>query len=65
MLMHRICRRQIYTVLTETELAHQFQFATVGALLQHPVLKTFVLWVKTKPEDFFVTTSKSTRIRKK
>jgi len=61
--MHRVCHRQIHAVLTETELARQY--ATVEALLAHPELKVFVSWVKTKPEDFFVSTRKSARVRKR
>jgi hypothetical protein len=61
--MHRVCHRQIHAVLTETELARQY--ATVDALLAHPEIKAFVSWVKTKPEDFFVSTSKSARVRKR
>jgi hypothetical protein len=61
--MHRVCHRQIHAVLTETELARQY--ATVEALLGHPELKVFVSWIKTKPEDFFVRTSKSARVRKR
>lgn len=61
--MHRICHRQIHAVLTESELARQY--ATVDALLEHPELKVFLAWVKTKPDDFFVATSKSARIRKR
>jgi hypothetical protein len=59
--LHRVCHRQIHALLTESELAGQY--ATVEALLQHPELQAFVAWVKTKPDDFFVRTSKSTRIR--
>lgn len=61
--MHRVCHRQIHAVLTETELARRY--ATVEALLEHPELKVFVSWIQTKPEDFFVRTSKSTRVRKR
>jgi hypothetical protein len=59
--LHRVCHRQVHALLTESELAGQY--ATVEALLQHPELQAFVAWVKTKPDDFFVRTSKSTRIR--
>lgn len=62
-LMHRVCHRQIHAVLTEAELARQY--ATVEALLEHPELKAFVSWVKARPDDFFVGTSKSARIRKR
>ncbi len=61
--MHRICHRQIHAVLTETELARQY--ATVEALMAHPELQVFVSWVRTKPDDFFVGTSKSARVRKR
>ena len=59
--LHRVCHRQVHALLTEGELA--VQYATVEALLQHPEQQAFVAWVKTKPEDFFVRTHKSTRIR--
>ena len=59
--LHRICHRQVHALLTETELARQY--ATVDALLAHPELQAFVAWVKTKPDDFFVSTRKSARVR--
>ena len=59
--LHRVCHRQVHALLTENELAGQY--ATVEALLQHPELQAFVASVKIKPEDFFVRTHKSTRIR--
>ena len=37
----------------------------VLALLRHPELSAFVAWVKTKPEEFFVSTRKSARVRKR
>ena len=61
--LHRICHRQVHALLTETELARQY--ATVDALLGHPELQVFVAWVKTKPVDFFVRTSKSARVRRR
>ena len=61
--LHRICHRQIHAVLTETELARQY--ATVDALLAHPGINTFVAWVRTKPDDFFVSTRKSARVKKR
>lgn len=48
--MHRACHRQIHAALTETELARHY--ATVAALRQHPVIATFVQWIKDKPLDF-------------
>lgn len=61
--LHRVCHRQIHALFTESELARQY--ATVAALLQHPELQAFVVWVKTKPDDFFVSTRKSARVRKR
>ena len=61
--LHRVCHRQVHALLTESELARQY--ATVDALLQHPELQAFVAWVKTKPDDFFVRTRKSVRVRKR
>ncbi|MEY4755941.1 MAG: hypothetical protein RJA34_839 [Pseudomonadota bacterium] len=59
--LHRICHRQIHALLTETELARQFN--SVEALLTHPEIALFVGWVKTKPEDFMERTRKSRRLR--
>ena len=61
--LHRICHRQIHALLTETELARQFN--SVEALLTHPDVALFVAWVKTKPDDFMERTRKSQRIRPK
>lgn len=61
--LHRVCHRQIHALLNETELARQY--ATVDALRSHPELQTFVAWVKTKPDDFFVLTRKSARLRRR
>lgn len=61
--MHRVCHRQVHALLTESELAGQY--ATVEAVLQHPEVQAFVAWVKTKPEEFFVRTHKSTRMQRR
>lgn len=61
--LHRICHRQIHALLTETELARQFN--SVDALLTHPDVALFVAWVKAKPDDFMERTRKSQRIRPK
>lgn len=59
--LHRICHRQIHALLTETELARQYN--TVEALLAHPDIATFVAWVKTKPDEFMERTRKSQRLK--
>jgi hypothetical protein len=61
--LHRVCHRQIHALLTETELARQY--ATVEALLAHPEMQAFVAWVKTKPDEFFVRTRKSSQLQKR
>lgn len=61
--LHRVCHRQIHAVLTENELARRY--ATLEDLLAHPDIKTFIAWVKTKPDDFFVSTRKSVRMKKR
>jgi len=61
--LHRVCHRQVHALITETELARQY--ATVEALRQHPELQTFVAWVKTKSDDFFVRTHKSMRAQRR
>ncbi|HEY8878320.1 MAG TPA: hypothetical protein VIN03_12195, partial [Roseateles sp.] len=53
----------VHALLTETELARDY--ATVEALLAHPQIRSFVDWVKTKPDDFFVATRKSARLRRR
>ena len=61
--LHRVCHRQVHALFTETELARQY--ATVEALLAHAEMQTFVAWVKTKPDEFFVYACKSARVRKR
>lgn len=61
--LHRICHRQIHAVLTEGELARQY--STIETLLAHPQLQVFVTWVKSKPDDFFVATRKSARVKRR
>ena len=61
--LHRVCHRQIHALLTEVELARHY--ATVEALRAHPEIGSFVAWVKTKPDDFFVATRKSARLRRR
>lgn len=59
--LHRICHRQIHALLTETELARQYN--TVEALLAHPDVARFVAWVQTKDDHFAERTAKSQRLR--
>lgn len=60
--LHRICHRQIHAILTENELANQYN--NIENLQSHPQIKRFILWVKNKPNSFFEKTRKSSRIRK-
>lgn len=59
--LHRICHRQIHALLTEKELAEKY--STIDALLGYEALAHFVQWVKTKPDDFYLKTRKSQRLR--
>lgn len=61
--LHRICHRQIHALLTETELANHFNH--IEALTSHPEISKFIRWVKTKPNDFYERTRKSTRLKSK
>ena len=61
--LDRICHRQIHALLTETELARQYN--TVEALLAHPEIASFVGWVRRKPADFSERSRKSKRLRER
>lgn len=61
--LHRICHRQIHALLTETELARQYN--TLEALLAHPEIASFVQWVRRKPADFSERSRKSKRLRER
>jgi hypothetical protein len=59
--LHRICHRQIHAVLTETELARQYN--TIDRLKLQADLAGFIEWVRLKPDEFFERTRKSRRLR--
>lgn len=59
--LHRVCHRQIHALLTETELARNYNH--VEALLAHPDIARFVAWIQAKPDNFYERTRKSQRIR--
>jgi hypothetical protein len=59
--LHRICHRQIHALLTETELARDYN--TVEALMAHPQIAEFVAWVRDKPPEFATRSRKSQRVR--
>jgi len=61
--LHRVCHRQVHALFKEAELARQY--ATVEDLLAHSEIQTFVAWVRTKPDDFFVNTRKCARVRRR
>lgn len=60
--LHRVCHKQIHALLTEAELATQYN--SIDALLKEPRIARFVDWVKTKPSNFYERVRKSDRIRK-
>jgi 5-methylcytosine-specific restriction endonuclease McrA len=59
--LHRICHRQIHALLSETQLAKEFN--TAAALKEHPSMQQFISWVRTKPNHFYERTSKSTTLK--
>ncbi|MCB2008719.1 MAG: HNH endonuclease [Rhodoferax sp.] len=59
--LHRICHRQIHALLTESELARDYN--TVEALMAHPEMARFVAWVRGKPPGFAARSRKSQRVR--
>ena len=61
--LHRICHRQIHALFSETELATQFNNATV--LQEHPEMQRFIYWVKSKPNHFYEKSRKSYRLKEK
>ncbi|WP_250455066.1 HNH endonuclease [Caballeronia sp. ATUFL_M2_KS44] len=56
---HRICHRQLHALFSEKQLAQQF--STVEALLADDQVRGFVQWVKTKPNEFYQRTRRSSR----
>lgn len=59
--LHRICHRQIHAILTEAELANQFNH--IEALISHPEMIRFIRWIENKPCEFYEKTRKSSRLR--
>ena len=59
--LHRICHRQIHAVLTETELARQYN--SVEQLKLQTDMADFIKWVRLKPDEFFERVRKSKRLR--
>lgn len=59
--MHRICHRQLHVLFSESELARSY--STLEALLAHPQVQAFVQWVQRKPEDFYTSMKRSSRLR--
>ena len=49
-LVHQICHNEIHAVLSETELARQFN--TPQALRAHPELAKFFEWIASRPPAF-------------
>jgi hypothetical protein len=62
-LLHAICHNEIHAVLTEAELAREFN--TVEKLRRHPKLKRFIAWVAGKPPGFHARTRANHRMRKR
>jgi hypothetical protein len=52
--LHRVCHRKLHSLWTERELATAF--STPEAILAHPEIRRFVLWLQRKPPEFWVRT---------
>jgi len=61
--LHRICHRQIHALFTETELAMKLN--TASDLQEHPEMKKFIHWVKSKPNHFYEKSRKSARLKER
>lgn len=57
--LHRICHRQLHALFTEKELAQRF--STIDSLLADAAVRSFVDWVRTKPDNFYERTRRSAR----
>ena len=56
-MMHRACHKQVHALFTETELAKQYP--SIEALQAHSEIARFISWVKQKPNDLNLQTSRS------
>ncbi len=48
--VHRVCHSKIHSVLSESELA--FEFNTFAKLREHADLRRFIKWVRKRDPDF-------------
>ncbi|SAK81370.1 hypothetical protein AWB79_05324 [Caballeronia hypogeia] len=55
--LHRICHRQLHALFSEKELAQHY--STVEELLAHEAVRSFVDWVRTKPDGFYQRTRRA------
>ncbi|QUS34907.1 HNH endonuclease [Falsirhodobacter algicola] len=60
-LLHHQCHKEIHAVLTEAELAREFN--TLEALRAHPRLRRFADWIAKRPPGFLSRTPGGTRKR--
>ena len=61
--LHRICHQKVHSVLTEAELAKEWN--TVEKLRSHPEMQKFVKWVSKKDPQFVDVNRDTTRRRAK
>lgn len=60
--LHKICHNQIHALFSERELLNYYH--TIERLKNHEKIKSFIKWVKKKPNDFYVKSKMSNRIRR-
>jgi hypothetical protein len=61
-LIHRMCHQKIHSVWTEGELARQFNHPEI--IREAPEMQTYLVWVQSKPLDYYDSTKMNNRKRR-
>lgn len=61
--LHQICHDTIHAHYSESEIAKRL--ADIESLRADPIISAFIVWVKTKPDDFYTPTKLSNKKRRK
>ena len=62
-LVHQICHNEVHAILTESELAREWN--TPEKLRAHPQLSRAFAWLRNKPPDFHARSQRNVRMRRK
>lgn len=60
--MHNICHGKIHSLFSESELANKYD--TIGKLMENDEIKSFVSWIRKKPDSFTDSNKLHTRRRR-